>query len=359
MSNAHLGLNIHDPAFAQARLAIAEATGDRLAVADALSALGLFSLREARVYTRLLFRASVDIAREEQRPAVTSRNLMYLSLSSVVDDLAQANALNEEALEEMQRAGGNRFFMQLLICNRSLLALELANLDLSVELAEAIDGDAPPGAYIAPFVHAVLADVRGSVQGLVVPPDEARSSDDKSVTSLAASADMFAAKRAGDLSAATRAGLQAVLEQYEFSGFSDDLVHIWPFAANSALAAGDQEVVDRLLALVDDEPPGFVGIGMRAHRQRIAALRGVQNGAAEVERQLRGAIDEFVAWGSPLWAARTRAELAVWLANAGRADEAAVPRQQATELLRAAGANGWLAELGLVDSPVAAEAGTS
>jgi tetratricopeptide (TPR) repeat protein len=359
MTSAQLGLNTPDPALGHARLAIAEATGDRLAIADALNALGLLTSRTSPVYARLLFRACVDLAREEQRPVIAGKGLMNLALLSAVNDLVAANAISDEALDEMRRAGTQPYQLQMQIGNRSALALEMGQLDLASELAAAMDAEVAPGAYIAPFVHGALADVRGESELLSAPGDEVRSADDKSVMSLVAGADMFAAKRAGDLPKAARKGLEAALSQYEVSGFTDDLVHIWPFAMSVALSAGEREVVDRLLEIVDDEPPGFVGVGVRAHRKRVAALLAAQDGRDDVESLLRSAVDEYTAWGSPLWAARARAELAAWLTEQGRVDEAAVLRRQATDQLRGAGANGWLTELGLVEDPVASGAEVS
>jgi hypothetical protein len=252
----------------------------------------------------------------------------------------------------------NAYQQATLTLNLALLGWEQGEWDRCEELLDAVPLDSPLAAFFVPWLDGALADARTRPRRHASIPDDARATDDKSLMAYLALADMFDAKARGDLRAAATRGIAAVDFLFGIAGLADDQIHAWPSAVECAFAAGDADAITGLLAVVDNEPPGALGRGYRAHRARFAALLAVRDGVdSDVEQPFREAISKFEEWGSPVYAAKARAELAAWLDETGRADEAARLRQEALVVLQAVGANGWLAELGLEQAPADAVLG--
>jgi class 3 adenylate cyclase/tetratricopeptide (TPR) repeat protein len=107
-----------------------------------------------------------------------------------------------------------------------------------------------------------------------------------------------------------------------------------PDAVEAGIQAGRIEEVANLVALIEAEPPGSMGPYLRAHLRRSNGLLAVARGEREVpEEHFRAAIDGFRAIGYPYWLARSEADLAAFLIDVGRRDEAAPLLEHATEIL--------------------------
>ena len=95
--------------------------------------------------------------------------------------------------------------------------------------------------------------------------------------------------------------------------------------------------------------------GLRSERlkSRIAAhrfesrlpLECVPPSYPALIEDLREAVEHYTAWGSPVYLARTQADLALALARQERAEEAAVARAVARAAYEQLGAAAWLLEL--------------
>jgi hypothetical protein len=118
--------------------------------------------------------------------------------------------------------------------------------------------------------------------------------------------------------------------------------------AEAVMGTGDRDAMIAVLAPLEAVPAAARPLGFRAHLHRFRALVGALAGddEAAVEEGLRRAVAEFEEWGSPVYAARARADLARYLEAQGRRDEAAEARQAAADAYAALGADAWLAELG-------------
>jgi class 3 adenylate cyclase len=344
---ARLALGEDNTDVSMARLTIAEAIGERQALADALNSVALAALHRTPVYAAVLLRACIDISRQAQRPGQIAKGLMNLALVVAQTNLAEAHAMFDEATVETRKAGAEGFLSSVLAVNQLLLAFEMGDWTRAEQLTESMGRDEPAARFMGPWLDAALADARGRPRTITEVPDDVRASDDSSVLSYVAAADMYTAKERGDLHAAATHGTAAVLQQAAAGGLTDDLVHMWPAAFDCALAAADTDAIDKILGVLDDFPPGLIPLSFRAHRTRAAGLLAIHDGGGEAEQPLRKAIIDFEEWGSRVYAARTRCELAAWLDTQGRSDEASVLRQAAIEILEASGANGWLAELGI------------
>jgi len=347
---ARVNLNDYPIDIVLARAEIADSIGDRAAVGHALGALSTLLMPKSPTLGEILSRAQLDIGRREQLPRVTGYAIANLSNVLAPSDLTESADLLDEALEAERRSGGEAYNFTVFIMNQVTRSIPLGRLDRADELMT----DAPETSntlVLRPWLDAYLSEVTGKPRRFHTVPDELQTTDDAALRSYAAVTDMYNARVRGDLHAAAQFAVDAVERLFMNVGFSDDMVFIWPLAVETALSAGDDSALATLLAVVDNAQPGLVGVGFRAHRARFAGLIAMRDGnTTDVEPELRTAISAFEDWGSPAYAAKARGELGNWLVAEGRADEGEPLRRTAVDALEAAGARGWLVELGLADA---------
>jgi class 3 adenylate cyclase/tetratricopeptide (TPR) repeat protein len=97
----------------------------------------------------------------------------------------------------------------------------------------------------------------------------------------------------------------------------------FPDGVDAAVALGDLDAIDRMVALFADRPPGAVPPFLRMHVRRARALAAATRGDdTEVEEDLRGVEAVMADLGYRYWQARVQLDLAEWLARQGRSDEA-------------------------------------
>jgi hypothetical protein len=126
-------------------------------------------------------------------------------------------------------------------------------------------------------------------------------------------------------------------------GTSDDFVWTYGLAGSLAAELDDQQRLADLLSLVDD--PDRLLPGTRGHYLRLHGLFARATEPDRVEPLLREAAESFEQWGSPLWRARTMADLGVWFDHRGAGEEAAVALEAARSTYEELGAHGLLAQL--------------
>jgi predicted ATPase/class 3 adenylate cyclase len=121
---------------------------------------------------------------------------------------------------------------------------------------------------------------------------------------------------------------------YESNGLMSESFRLaWPLALETALHNRDHHEAKALLAIVADTQPDHVPTYLAAQRSRYAALITVRggHGAADVEAELRSAIDRLHDLGYPYWLARAQADLAGWLESQQRRVEATLLSDEARE----------------------------
>jgi hypothetical protein len=141
---------------------------------------------------------------------------------------------------------------------------------------------------------------------------------------------------------------ETLLDSVDTAGTTDgDFFMMWSEAIRTALLAGDLTLAERLLAAVEQRPPGDVSPALRAHLllHRGTFRIATHGDPASVEADLRDAIDAFETFDSPPYRARTQAALGRWLAAQGRDDDAAPLLSSARTTFTELGATAWLAEL--------------
>lgn len=156
------------------------------------------------------------------------------------------------------------------------------------------------------------------------------------------------ARRALELAETVRAGSEPF-------GFGTEFVkEAFVISFEAALALRDLDRVDALLESVESLPLGRQPQFLRAHtsrfRGRLAALQGE---AEEAERGLRGAAGRFREIGVPFYLAVTELELAEWLSENGRTEEAAPHLAEATVIFEQLAAKPWLERVATTTAEVA------
>jgi len=154
-------------------------------------------------------------------------------------------------------------------------------------------------------------------------PIAARSEDIQEVAShgVVEAASLLLDGRADE---ALRAATRTVRAAYPVLRFHNDGVRFgWPLALEAALAAGDLDEADHLLAMVTEAPRGHVPPYLWAQLAHYRALtRAARADPTDVESDLQRAIAALLGLGYPYWTARTQADLGGWLVAQGRPEDA-------------------------------------
>ena len=110
----------------------------------------------------------------------------------------------------------------------------------------------------------------------------------------------------------------------------------WPQILDAALTLGRHDDAHRVLELLASRPPGHIPPYLRAQLARgRALLNAAENNHDTVNDDLRVAIDSFEKLGYPYWLAVTQTDLAAWLIDQGRGEEAPPLLEHAIDTLTA------------------------
>jgi class 3 adenylate cyclase/tetratricopeptide (TPR) repeat protein len=144
----------------------------------------------------------------------------------------------------------------------------------------------------------------------------------------------------GRSEAALAIGLSILPRSIETFGPAHESVrHAWPDTLQAALDLGRAQTAREVVSLLADQPPGHVPPYLRAQLARGRALTNWAAGEpSEVEADLTAAIDGLRALGYPYWLACAQSDLAAWLIEQGRTDEAGVLLSEAVGTLDRLGA---------------------
>jgi hypothetical protein len=103
----------------------------------------------------------------------------------------------------------------------------------------------------------------------------------------------------------------------------DSVRDVWPDTLHAALRLGRHEDAHHVIGMLADLPPGHIPPYLRAQLARGRALLNAAEGHHDtVEPDLNTAIDAFDTLGYPYWRAVTQSDLAGWLIDQQRADDA-------------------------------------
>jgi predicted ATPase/class 3 adenylate cyclase len=120
----------------------------------------------------------------------------------------------------------------------------------------------------------------------------------------------------------------------------------FPQALEAALALGERERAEQLLATIEALPPGRLAPILRAHTARFRArLAGLDGERGKAERGFATAASVFREYGMPFYLAVTLTEHGEWLIAEDRAANAEPLLAEAFETFERLGATPWLARV--------------
>jgi class 3 adenylate cyclase/tetratricopeptide (TPR) repeat protein len=214
---------------------------------------------------------------------------------------------------------------------------------LAAGVLEPAAGQSSTNVSLIHFRQAFLDALRGSItsaRGHFAHCEPWRDSDDVQAQAMYWSGAAAVALGAGEYRVALEAATRAIDEALA-SGLplAHEVVRLsLPDAIDAAVAIGDLEPADRLLALFADHPSGEVPQFLRAQVTRAKALVArARNEHGEVEECLVAAEQTLRELGYPYWTARVQLDRAEWLLAQERLEEAALLSGQASAAFQALG----------------------
>ncbi len=331
----------------EARLRLAERAQDAEAVTDSFLALSThFAFVGSRTVSLALLENAADQARAGHLPVSLGRALINLTSDYLANDLARACEFGREAVAVATSTGISSWISFAEV--NLLLGLQLSG--QWDEVRALLDSRR---SNVDPVVAGVMASVVEELEEAgfdLRRPDWIEGTtgpgDDVAATTWRQHRAAIALRRQGDLDTAVRLSLDTCESALLLMGLSDDFPAFWLHAGELAVESGSRAVLDRLLAMVEQDT-GALSTAMRAHRSRVTALAAVgQDGqSGEAEQAFRDALARYETLGAVPLAARTQADLGRWLVDHGREQDARSLVEAARATYRRLGAETWLAEL--------------
>ena len=344
-AHTSLGDSTQEIQYAGEMLILGEALDDPKAVATGLGALGTgyLSLGAYRGGV-ILLESAAGIAREHDVPFPLARALGNLAAFLNGRDPTAALRHAQEGADVARRAGLVGLFESAMV--NYAIALWCAG--RLAELAELIPDETrvlQPGNRISWWTLDVwLADASGTT--LPAPLDDTPTD---AVGDLAwrGCGDLYRAVAGGDALEVTRLAPVVLEHALAASGIDDDFFLLWPALVQGALAFGDLDLAERLLAPVSAAPPGRRPVAVTAQWHRLYGLLAAARGddAHVVESELRAGVDGLAAYGARGFHAQAEEELGRWLLTQHRDDEGETLLAAARATYVEIGATGWLARL--------------
>jgi class 3 adenylate cyclase/tetratricopeptide (TPR) repeat protein len=333
--------------YIESTLLIAEALGDKERILTAMTHWSnIWIVGGLPTAGLAVLRRAVELARELQQPTALVRPLVNTAAFHGPRDLTIATEAALEAYRLAQQTG-----------NAPMAGIALANAldylwsagrwsEAKDLLATSLPEEADPS-MVASFraVARWIAEATG--EDIDELPDDVlalEGSDDLQARAWGLSAVAAGMLRADQQAQRAAMAYEAAKTAHDWSRTDDDFVYHWTVCIESAVAAGDTELVQTALAIVEQMPRGLVTPYVRAELLRLRGLAGLESGdPAAVEADLRAAIDALDSFGVPFRRAQAQLTLSRLLVAHGRGDEAAETIRQARETFELLGARPWIA----------------
>ena len=330
-------------------LLLAEALGDPEALAIAHIQMGLrYPAIGAPVSGMASAQTAIAIVRDHDLPGPLARALVNLAAASNSRNLPAALAQSSEAIEVSRRAGLKEWTDYATL--NHLIALWTAGryADARRLLPEAHESTTDPSVQATLVtIEGWLCDATGAPapDSVVIVGD---FTDDESTLAWVTSNELTLARLAGDHSAAADLAAATVEHLRAAAGIEDDFCVLWPPTGAHVPSRPATSILPtacssrwRVPSPVSSHPASArSGTGS-------VAWSGPARGAdpSVVEADLRAGVEALGAFGAVGERARAQEELARWLVEQDRAEDAAPLVVSARETYAEIGAEGWLARL--------------
>ena len=277
---------------------------------------------------RLLYAGAIEIAQRHGLQEQLHRALSNAGNQAMLWDAPEARRLSEAALAEARRHG-NRYSESIAAANLMYLGQLSGEWAQSERLGRALldDDEQRPAAGHICVILAALAVLRGDVDAASAysgRTDSWVSSDDPEFRLLHIAVTAALRLAEGSPIEAFTLGSPAIVEAAQLMGLFHDSVRLgWPVTLQAALDSGRLDEARSVVRLLADSPPGLIPPYLQAQLARgRALLRQAEGDDEAVEGDLRDGIARFTTLQYPYWLAVTQTDLASWLLDQDRRDEA-------------------------------------
>jgi class 3 adenylate cyclase len=339
-------------------LRLAEATGHPREIAQGLNDAVLgFSLRGLPRIGMAVLELAIDYARENRVTTELGRSLINKLAYGFNRDIEAALEAGYEAMAVNEQTGNTNSCWH--TAGNQAIAINIAGRwdELPAILDRPLLHERPPEpwqvAWIV-FEKALIALARdedldlAELDRLALPAD---TDETASIVHLYMLADRAMHARAtGDLHGLVAVCRRLVDVAIRFTGLEDDFPHLWPWAVEWCVHAGDFGAARDLLRHVSEIPSTRLSPLLAAElpwlQGTVEALDPTSTvGPDEVERLLLRGIELLDQFGAVPARARAQATLGAWLTRQDRPQEAARHIAAARETFTELRASAWLGEL--------------
>jgi class 3 adenylate cyclase/tetratricopeptide (TPR) repeat protein len=314
-------------------------------ISQALNTSGMIALWKGRLETGLaLTRHALEVALEHDRPTAALR--AYLNLAETLvrrDRYEEAFARYEEGVA-LARKVGNRQWEHFLLMEGAFPLLLIGRWQDAMSRLAEVPLSELRGTQILSFLYTFteVQTARGRVadaRAALASGAHLEKSVDVQNSSGYASCSAIVLQAEGRFDEALAAAEQALEAVAVLSWSSQPAKQGFVTGVEAALALGDLDRAEALIAPIDAAPAGIIPMYLRAHAARFRAklLPG-----DKAERRLKSAAATFRELGIPFWTAVADFELASWLSGHGRPNEAAPLLDRARETFHRLEAAPWL-----------------
>jgi class 3 adenylate cyclase/tetratricopeptide (TPR) repeat protein len=323
----------------QRALELAQAFELPIVMTRALIHRATLCARQTRIEeSRILYTGATDVATRHGLEPERGRALMNLGDLLWRFDLPGAEEHSREAMAVVRRLG-HRAMESIAGGNLVGALVSAGRWDEGAALAGTLldeGGPERPEAETLHFRLAGLSCLRGDLadaQRHVAGMEAWRETDDFEAHEMFEAAELTVALAGEPSPEVIDAALEHVGAPARVGGEGGR--QLLPPAVEAILRSG---LLDRAAALLETfagQPPGHVPPSARGQLARLRGRVHVTRGeTADAERELTAAVDTFAAIGQPYWLAVARAELAEWLLEQGRDEDAAPLLEQAATVLQ-------------------------
>jgi tetratricopeptide (TPR) repeat protein len=325
-------------------------------LAETLNSMGVLAEFSARTaYGKALTKAALELALEYELPASTLR--AYNNLGDSLhrgDRCEEAAEVLEQGIAYARRVGDRRWEQNLLGELSWSLALT-GRWPEAVDLLEHVPDERlvelQPSFLIAlpePLVAQGRLEEARHLLSLHARLKDSTDLQDRSCYRAAEAVLLHAEGEEGEALAAA----DEVISELVASTPADQSVKMaFPQGLEAALALGERERAEQLLANIEALPPGRLAPSLRGHAARFRARLATQDGEKEkAERGFATAASVFREYGMQFWLAVTLTEQAEWLIAENHVANAEPPLTEARETFAKLGATPWLARVATADA---------
>lgn len=339
--------------YTERHLLLAEGLNDSAALSAALRRMAdRYATIGAPAFSRMIYEDATNVAREHDLLGPLGSALVNLAALLNSRDLPAAMNYAREA-HEVARRSGDRGNIDFAIGNHLTTSWQIGDMTATASaLCDALDTAADP------IVRAALRTIEvwlADATGAAIPEpgaDILSSTDDDGVLAWQDSADLTRALATGDTVLAAGIATESITHVLGAFRIEDDFCVLWPPLVLAALAAGDLDLAQRLLEPVEAARPGQVSPAVAAHWHRLRGLASAARGDDPefAETEMRAGITALDTFGAHGYRAQAQEELARWLVDQHRPEDAQPLIDAARNTYTDIGATGWLARLDAWDT---------